>query len=459
VFPVILLMFLLSAVSAWATLWSGVYSPTAPLLAMLVSGLAMAVVFLQKLTHPDAFFDWIQGGVTGILQDDSRALKWQDWEILLSRHGEIDLKTRTLKIEKRAFFNLIPFATVERSLDEFYAVSMRIDPATPERRLELRANDTRHVLIVDVGHSGFSGEAKAMLGRLHVKLRDLVETHSRTRQRRDAAAGAGLADRLLRAHEGSQDAPPPPRWLHPCQLEHRSRADRRSHLLQLQTELDAARFVRSSRSRGWIDGRHDGRKLTISTWISDDDEPEEDLTWYTLAIDSQAVLRVTRPPQRLEVTPAERSPYEVVSALRSGRLFESGQLEPLLHELFDELGCRDLTIEKGTIYAEKPAHALDLCPNELHRFFGALTRVAKLVEGLTASLVTSITAYEQTRCPFCRDDLRPSEELVDCASCGTRHHAECFEDLGECTIRGCDSQRAEPVARRADGPPSGRVRG
>lgn len=48
------------------------------------------------------------------------------------------------------------------------------------------------------------------------------------------------------------------------------------------------------------------------------------------------------------------------------------------------------------------------------------------------------------RCPYCRDELQAADaELVECQGCGTTHHAACLEELGRCTIMGCD--RAAPL--------------
>ncbi len=47
------------------------------------------------------------------------------------------------------------------------------------------------------------------------------------------------------------------------------------------------------------------------------------------------------------------------------------------------------------------------------------------------------------RCPYCHDALAsgealPADDLVECDGCRTRHHRACIEELGRCTIRGCE---------------------
>jgi TM2 domain/Prokaryotic RING finger family 1 len=40
-------------------------------------------------------------------------------------------------------------------------------------------------------------------------------------------------------------------------------------------------------------------------------------------------------------------------------------------------------------------------------------------------------------CPYCRGPLLPGEPVTECEGCGTRHHTDCYEENGGCTIFGC----------------------
>jgi len=40
-------------------------------------------------------------------------------------------------------------------------------------------------------------------------------------------------------------------------------------------------------------------------------------------------------------------------------------------------------------------------------------------------------------CPYCRGPLLAEEPVTACEACGTRHHTDCFEENGGCTIFGC----------------------
>ncbi len=73
------------------------------------------------------------------------------------------------------------------------------------------------------------------------------------------------------------------------------------------------------------------------------------------------------------------------------------------------------------------------------------------MEGLTIG-----TERAPTRCPYCRDGLDPSKELVACAPCGARHHAACHAAHGRCASCGATDVLV-PARRRArrEEPPAG----
>lgn len=53
------------------------------------------------------------------------------------------------------------------------------------------------------------------------------------------------------------------------------------------------------------------------------------------------------------------------------------------------------------------------------------------------------------RCPYCRDPITEGVlERARCPSCKTPHHTRCLEELGSCTILGCQ----QPFERSAPAP-------
>ena len=42
------------------------------------------------------------------------------------------------------------------------------------------------------------------------------------------------------------------------------------------------------------------------------------------------------------------------------------------------------------------------------------------------------------RCPYCHDCLAGELSVVTCFECGTDHHRVCVEELGRCSLYGCD---------------------
>lgn len=55
------------------------------------------------------------------------------------------------------------------------------------------------------------------------------------------------------------------------------------------------------------------------------------------------------------------------------------------------------------------------------------------------------------RCPYCHDDLGPSEEHVACDGCHTILHAECHAENGGCPILGCGDRSATLARWRVEG--------
>lgn len=46
-------------------------------------------------------------------------------------------------------------------------------------------------------------------------------------------------------------------------------------------------------------------------------------------------------------------------------------------------------------------------------------------------------------CPYCRAPILPEDVTTDCEGCGTRHHSDCYQENGGCTIFGCSKAPAE----------------
>ena len=42
-----------------------------------------------------------------------------------------------------------------------------------------------------------------------------------------------------------------------------------------------------------------------------------------------------------------------------------------------------------------------------------------------------------TECPYCLSPVGGSDDAVECESCGTVHHAECWSENGGCCVRNC----------------------
>jgi TM2 domain-containing membrane protein YozV len=55
-------------------------------------------------------------------------------------------------------------------------------------------------------------------------------------------------------------------------------------------------------------------------------------------------------------------------------------------------------------------------------------------------------------CPYCRSPLLAEEPVTECEGCGTRHHTDCFEENGGCTIFGCAKAPVDEPKMTISGP-------
>jgi hypothetical protein len=81
----------------------------------------------------------------------------------------------------------------------------------------------------------------------------------------------------------------------------------------------------------------------------------------------------------------------------------------------------------------------------LERLAGA-AEAALREEGGEGPLVRVDSRGGDPVCPYCRDGVRPDEEQRACPSCDTRHHGDCWDEAGGCTLLGCRG-RAAPRGR------------
>lgn len=42
-------------------------------------------------------------------------------------------------------------------------------------------------------------------------------------------------------------------------------------------------------------------------------------------------------------------------------------------------------------------------------------------------------------CPYCRQSMDPTDDIVSCFACNTAHHEECWNEVSRCSIFGCGS--------------------
>jgi hypothetical protein len=72
------------------------------------------------------------------------------------------------------------------------------------------------------------------------------------------------------------------------------------------------------------------------------------------------------------------------------------------------------------------------------------------LEELEAPLIKARETAAARLCPFCKSTVGADAPVVECAACGTAHHAGCYEEQGGCAVYGCESKTAKARARARD---------
>lgn len=134
-FPALWGALVLSLFLVFEPRFSGHGAPRWPYLplALAFAG-AIATVFWRWTRHPMGIFDWVQGGVVDVTHRDPDRLRWVDWAVAITRLGTIDARSGLVRLERRLLLGLVPFNVVERRLDEFYRVEVKVTPRESRRR-------------------------------------------------------------------------------------------------------------------------------------------------------------------------------------------------------------------------------------------------------------------------------------------------------------------------------------
>ncbi len=138
------------------------------------------------------------------------------------------------------------------------------------------------------------------------------------------------------------------------------------------------------------------------------------------------------------------------------RQLQSRELREVIRELF-ELGLRTFEQRGGQLIGVWRGATYEVNEHRLDQLLGGLVRAAKLCERRRVHVASTgrIEVREsfgwtagggEVLCPYCRSGADPAQgDAAVCESCGTLHHAECYAELGKCTILACDGRAATPV--------------
>lgn len=162
-----------------------------PLVGLIACSVGVVAVIAQWLRHSTGVKDLLQGGVVDVTCATDSRLSWFDWAIAVTRYGTIDRAGGWLRLQRRAFFGLIPLASVVKPLGEFYRVEVQVEPRQSRRRNRSFLDADSHrvdgytytvflvdrrgdrVCVLDLD-TGIHGPGDAFIGRLRALLEEAV---------------------------------------------------------------------------------------------------------------------------------------------------------------------------------------------------------------------------------------------------------------------------------------------
>jgi hypothetical protein len=108
------------------------------------------------------------------------------------------------------------------------------------------------------------------------------------------------------------------------------------------------------------------------------------------------------------------------------------EIEPFVEQLnfFDEVKAAEgILSATRTLQRNSP---MDTWPQALATFI----RLGSFL--MDTGLRKEILSAKDILCPYCRSDFSEAMATVSCRDCKTRHHQECWDEVGRCSVFGCN---------------------
>jgi hypothetical protein len=165
-----------------------------------------------------------------------------------------------------------------------------------------------------------------------------------------------------------------------------------------------------------FEGTHRGRRVTVRARG----------TKYEIVIEGEPSAGTLTGPEALAaIRHAARTP-EGLAAMPDW--------QALVH-VFD---AHPIRFEKGSLRAVASAGGGVLgSRDEAQRLKRLLDRLVEVTRIAHLALSLRTRAGSEARCPYCHDDFETRQRTIECPRCGVKHHEECYQEFGRCSVFAC----------------------
>ncbi len=162
------------------------------------------------------------------------------------------------------------------------------------------------------------------------------------------------------------------------------------------------------------------------------------------------IARSKRYELRITLSPADSKNYFLNAVLEGGHpheftveqsKFRNKSLEISESDIasfLEALSFFSKVVAKPGILSADRTLQLDTSMENWPQVLSAFIRLGRFL--MDTEVRQKILEAADVLCPYCRGEFTTKDDTVSCRECNTRHHKECWEEVGRCSVFGCRSK-------------------